>query len=131
MFFLLLLRKQNVAHFFFISLTQNFVFCLQITIARHCNFLQIVSAVTIRQWLLISASCLCITHSLIFSPTKQPYSKVGNSRMYQYGNAAFISNFHQKLKYRKWRYQFRVANEFLTNICVNISSKKIICLFFR
>ena len=31
--------------------------------------------------------------SLIFGPTKQPYSKVGNSRMYWYGNAVFTSNF--------------------------------------
>ena len=31
--------------------------------------------------------------SLIFGPTKQPYSKVGNSRMSWYGNAVFTSNF--------------------------------------
>ena len=43
----------------------------------------------IRQWLLISAPCLCLVPSLITSPIKQPYSKVGNSRMYRYGNAVF------------------------------------------
>ena len=32
--------------------------------------------------------------TLIFSPTKQPYSKVGNPKMYRYGNAVFTSNFY-------------------------------------
>ena len=37
----------------------------------------------------LSLPCL----SLIFSPTKQPDSKVGNSRMCWYENAVFTSNF--------------------------------------
>ena len=40
------LRKQYVTDFSFISLTQNFVLCLQITTARRCKFLYIVSMVT-------------------------------------------------------------------------------------
>ena len=51
----------------------------------------------IRQWFLISTLCLCVVQSLIFSPTKQPYWNVGNSRMYRYGNAVFTSNFYEKL----------------------------------
>ena len=47
----------------------------------------------IRQWFLISAPCLCLALPLIFSPTKLPYSKVCNSRMSQYGNSVFTSNF--------------------------------------
>ena len=43
----------------------------------------------IRQWFLISAHFLYFSPSLISSLTKQPYSKVGNSRIYQYGNAVF------------------------------------------
>ena len=50
--------------------------------------------------------------SLIFSPIKQPYSKVGISRMYRYGNAVFTLNFSWKLKNKKMRYQFRVTKEF-------------------
>ena len=48
----------------------------------------------IRQWLLISAPCLCLVPFLIFSPIKQLYSKVGNSRMYRYGNAVFTLNLY-------------------------------------
>ena len=32
-------------------------------------------------------SCICLVSFLIFSLIKQPYSEVGNSRMYRYGNA--------------------------------------------
>ena len=38
------LKKQNVTYFSFISLTQNFVLCLQFP-ARHCKFLHIVLTV--------------------------------------------------------------------------------------
>ena len=50
--------------------------------------------------------------------------------MYRYGNAVFTSSFHQKLKNKKQHYQFRVTNEFETNICVRIYFKKIECLPF-
>ena len=46
----------------------------------------------IRQWLLINPPWFCLIPFLIFSPIKQPYSKVGNSGMYRYGNAVFILN---------------------------------------
>ena len=39
------LRKQNVTDLSFISFTQNFVLCHQITTARHCKSLHIVSKV--------------------------------------------------------------------------------------
>ena len=48
----------------------------------------------IREWLLISAPCLYLVPFLIFSPIKQLYSKVDNSRMYRYGNAVFTLNLY-------------------------------------
>ena len=50
--------------------------------------------------------------------------------MYQYGNAVFTATFYQKLKNKKWRYQFRITKEFYTNIRVRISLKKLEFLFF-
>ena len=50
--------------------------------------------------------------------------------MCRYGNAAFNSKFHKKLKNKKWRDQFFVTKEFLTNICVRISFEKIERLVF-
>ena len=37
--------------------------------------------------IIISAACICLVFFLTFSVIKQSYSKVGNSRMYRYGNA--------------------------------------------
>ena len=122
------LREQNVTDFSFISLTQTFVLYLKITTVRHC-FSTSYQRWFLRQWSFISGSSLILVPSLPFSPTKQPYSKVGNSRMYRYEIAIFNSNFYQKLKNKKWRYQFRVTKEFETKICVGISFKKIECLF--
>ena len=52
----------------------------------------------IRQRLLISNPLPpprpCFFPSLICSPTKQPYPKVDNSRIYRYRNGVFTSNFY-------------------------------------
>ena len=48
------------------------------------NFSTLYQRWLIRQWLLISALCLFLVPSLIFRPTKQPYWKVVDSRMYRY-----------------------------------------------
>ena len=93
------LRKQYVTDFFSVSVTQNFVLCLQITTAWHYTFLNIVSTLAYQTMLVIRTLCLCLMPSLISSPTKQPYSKVGNSRMSRYGNTVFTSNFYWKLKH--------------------------------
>ena len=97
------LVKQNVTHFPFIFLTQNFC-CAPEKLKFKLLLPDSVSVSTshqqwlIRRGLLISAHppCLFLFPSLICSPTKQPYSKVDKFRMYWYGNAVFTSNFYQK-----------------------------------
>ena len=66
----------------------------------------------IRQWLLISGPCLCLVPSLIFSSTKHQYSNIGSTTMYRYENSVFTSNFCQKLKNKKQRYQFASQRNF-------------------
>ena len=66
----------------------NYYYCQVLLFASYQRWL-------IRQRLLISASPprLCLFPSLICSPTRQPNSKVDNSRMHRYRNAVFTSNF--------------------------------------
>ena len=94
------LIKQNVTHFSFIFLTLNFFVPLKnLNLNYYCQV----------PW--VSPYCIngglsdkgfssvppphrhCLFPSLIFSPTKQPYSKWGKSRMHRYRNAVFTSNF--------------------------------------
>ena len=127
--FALNLRKQNVTDFSFIFLMQNSV-TFKLLLPDTVSFSTSYQRWLIRQWLLISVPCLCLVPSLIISPTKQPYSNIGNSRLYCYGNSVFTSNFCQKLKNKRWCDHFRDTMEFQINICVRISFKKIECLFF-
>ena len=70
---------------------------MQGTVSFSISYQQWVS----RQWLLISAPCLCLVSSLIFSHTKQPYSRVGNARMYRYGNAVLFRIFTRNYKIKR------------------------------
>ena len=73
--------------FSFLSLTQNFMLCLLITTARHRKFLHIVSTVVYQTMVAHQCPLFLPGFLLDISLIKQPYSKVGNSRMYRYGNA--------------------------------------------
>ena len=93
--------KQNVTHFSFIFFTQNFLLWLlkNLNLNYYCQALQ-VSPHRINGGLsdkgcssVLPPPLLCLFPSLICSPTKQPYSKWGNSRMHRYRNAVFTSNF--------------------------------------
>ena len=115
-FFVFNLRKQNVTHFSCISLTLNLCCIFKLLLPDTVRFFTSYQQWLIRQWFLISALGLRLVSSQTFSPTKQLYSKVGNSGMCQYGKSVFTSNFYLKLKNTKWRYQFHVKREF---VCKN------------
>ena len=90
------LIKQNVTHFSFIFLTQKIKF--KLLMPSPVSFSTSYQQWIIRQRLLISAPASRF-HPRLFSflicrATKQPYSKVDNSRMYQYRNAVFTSDFY-------------------------------------
>ena len=94
------LIKQNVTHFSFIFLTLNFFVPLKnLNLNYYCQVAW-VSSYCINGGLSDKGFSsvppphrLCLFPSLIFSPTKQPYSKWGKSRMHWYRNAVFTSNF--------------------------------------
>ena len=69
--------------FSFICLTQNFKLCLKLLLPGTVSFSTSYQRWLIRQWLLISNPWFCLVSSLISTPIKQPYSKVGNCRMYR------------------------------------------------
>ena len=78
------LRKQNVTDSSFTPLKQTLC-CTRKLLLKHCKFLHIASTVVYQTMVAHSTPCLCLDPSLIFSPTKQLYSKVGISGIYRYG----------------------------------------------
>ena len=105
------LRKQILNRFFCHLFNTNFC-VFKLLLSGTVSFSTSYQRWLNRQWLFISAPCLCLIPSLIFSPTKGPYSKVGNSRMSRYENTVFTSNLYQKLKSQIWRYQFGSQRNF-------------------
>ena len=93
---------------------------INFTAARQCRFLHMVS--TVAYLIMVAYQCLLPlpSSSLIFSPTKQPYSKVGNSRIYQYGNAdrnykiwSGVINFSSQRNFKQtfmWEFLLRKSN---------------------
>ena len=87
------LKKTKCNRFFYSSILHKTLCCtFKLLLADTVSFSTSYQRWLIKQSLLISAFCLCLVNFLIFGPTKQPYSKVGNSRMYRYGNAVLTSN---------------------------------------
>ena len=80
------LIKQNVAHFSFIFLTKFFAMSV-----KNLKGLHIVPTIT--YWTKVPHQCpfhfFCLFLFFTCSTTKQPYSKVDNSRMHRYRNAVF------------------------------------------
>ena len=68
---------------------------------------------------------------LIFSPTKQPYLKVGNSRMYPYGNAVFLQTSIEIKKIRSGVINFASQRNFKQIFAKNFLLENRMPVFLR